>query len=36
MYFVHKSMAEATKKGNKMLVDSINQINATSIVLEEK
>jgi hypothetical protein len=29
-------MAEATKKGNKMLVDSINQINATSIVLEEK
>jgi hypothetical protein len=29
-------MAEATKKGSKMLVESIDHINATSIVLEEK
>jgi hypothetical protein len=32
----HKSMAEATKKGNKLLVESIEQINATSLILEEK
>jgi hypothetical protein len=29
-------MLEATKKGSKMLVESIDHINATSIVLEEK
>jgi hypothetical protein len=29
-------MVEIIKKGSKMLVESINQINATSIVFEEK
>jgi hypothetical protein len=32
----HKNMAEATKKGNKFLVESIEQINAISLILEEK
>jgi hypothetical protein len=29
-------MAEATKKGNKMLVEFIDQINATNLLLKEK
>jgi hypothetical protein len=28
-------MAEATKKGNKMLVEFIDQINATNVLLKE-
>lgn len=32
----HKSMVEATKKRSKLLVQSIEQINATSLILEEK
>jgi len=35
-YFAHKSMVEVTKKGSKILVEFIDQINATSIMLEEK
>jgi hypothetical protein len=31
----HKNMAEATKKGNKMLVEFIDQINATNVLLKE-
>jgi roadblock/LC7 domain-containing protein len=29
-------MAETTKHGNKMLVESIDRINATNLVLEDK
>ncbi len=29
-------MVEVTKKGNKILMEFIDQINATSIMLEEK
>jgi len=29
-------MVEMTKKGNKMLVESIDRINATNLVLEDK
>jgi len=29
-------MVEATKKGNRMLVESIDCVNTTSLVLEEK
>ncbi len=34
--FIYKSMVEMTKKGNKMLVESIDRINATNLVLENK
>jgi hypothetical protein len=33
---IYKSMVEMTKKGNKMLVESIDRINATNLVLEDK
>ncbi len=35
-YFADKNMAKTTKKGSKMLVDLIDRINATSVLLEEK
>jgi hypothetical protein len=35
-FFAHKSMAEAAAKGSKILMESIDRINATSVMLEEK
>jgi uncharacterized protein YjaZ len=32
----HKNMAKTTKKRSKMLVEFINQINATNLVLQDK
>ncbi len=33
--FVHKCRVEITKKGNKMLMESIDWINATNLLLED-
>jgi hypothetical protein len=35
-YFAHRNMAKSTKKGNKLLVECIDWINATSLILKEK
>jgi len=35
-FFPHKNMAKATKKGNNLLVECIDWINATSLILKEK
>jgi hypothetical protein len=35
-FFVHKNMVDAIKKGSKLLVESMDQINTTNVVLEEK
>jgi hypothetical protein len=34
--FAHKHMVEATKKGSKLLVESMDEINNTNVVLEDK
>jgi hypothetical protein len=35
-FFPHKNMVKATKKGNNLLVECIDWINATSLILKEK
>ncbi len=35
-FFAHKNMVDAIKKGSKLLVESMDQINTTNVVLEEK
>jgi hypothetical protein len=34
--FTHKRMAKTTEKGSKIMGESIDRINATSVMLEEK